>query len=180
MGLGTTVILQYQQPSWLPCIQMLRDSKVDVYATVNGRKGQLSDMVDYFSTTADSIRNDYEGFLNGIYIRNPGNDGFKTDWYPDAFSSIKTKGLKVGIEGYANKYNTETAQLVDLVITFKDNISNFNSKCGSSGIGVFCKNSKFSDTEIADLYSSIESGTLQRDVFAAIVMYVLEDEMELT
>ena len=44
----------------------------------------------------------------------------------------------------------------------------------------FCKNSKLSDTEIANLFSSIESGTLQRDVFAAIVMYVLEDEMELT
>ena len=84
-------------------------------------------MVDYFSTTADTIKTEYEDFVNGIYIRNPGNSDFKIGWNSDVFSIIHSKGLQVGIEGYANKFNAESAQLVDLVVTFKDDILNFNS-----------------------------------------------------
>jgi len=41
MGRGTSVILQEHQPAWLPCIKLLRDADVNVYGTVNGRKGAV-------------------------------------------------------------------------------------------------------------------------------------------
>ena len=68
----------------------------------------------------------YEDFVNGIYIWNPGSSGFKTDWYHDVFSTIHSKGLLVCIEGDINKYNAESAQLIDSIFTFKDDISSFN------------------------------------------------------
>ena len=41
MGRGISVILQDHQPAWLPCIKLLRDADVNVYGTVNGRKGTV-------------------------------------------------------------------------------------------------------------------------------------------
>ena len=75
LGRGTNVILEQYETSWLPCIPHLRENMVNAYATVNGRKGQLSDMESYFDAEAENLSSSYENNINGIYIRNPSQKG---------------------------------------------------------------------------------------------------------
>ena len=180
VGAGVNVILDQHQTSWLPCIQHLREHNVNVFATVNGRKGQLSDMEAYFSDSVNALIDDYSGFINGVYIRNPGFKGFKYDWYPAVFQNVRDKGLMIGIEAYSNKYTVDTVKSVDLLVVFKDDIAKFRQNCGSHGIGTLCQNNKLSDNQIDEIYSALETGEIKREQFAAIVGYVLEHEMELT
>ena len=180
MGEGTAVLLKYYQPSWRPCMKLLRNSNVDVFTTINGRKSQLSDMTSYYYNEIDSLIADYGSDLNGIYIRNPGNKGFLQMYFDDVYSYATSQNLKVGLEGYKNKYDADTANKVDLIITFKDDLEHFNTKCGSEGTGILCQNTKITSAQIAEIKSRLESGTLSRNKFSAIVMYVLENRMELT
>ena len=122
MGEGTAVLLKFQQPSWLDCIEMLRAAGVDVYVTINGRKGNLSNMRGYFADIAGEIAAAYGDSVNGIYIRNPGRKGFTFDWYEQVFDDLNESGFKVGIEGYGNKWNLAVARQVQLVVTFKDDL----------------------------------------------------------
>ena len=76
----------------------------------------------YFNNEIDNLISDYGSDLNGIYIRNPGNKGFLQTYFDDVYSYATSQNLKVGLEGYKNKFDADTADKVDLIITFKDDL----------------------------------------------------------
>ena len=90
-------------------------------------------------------------------------------WFTNVFSNIKSKGLKVGIEGYGHKFTLDVSKEVDLVVTFRDNLDNLNKNCGTQGVGVFCQNNQLTNTEITDMNNAMESGEISKFRFAAVV-----------
>ena len=174
LGPGTSVVLQYNEPNWLPCIDHLRFKGMDIFVTVNGRKGQLSNMVSYYQDQISQIQSDYGSSISGIYIRNPGNNGYLADFYSDVFDLIKSEGFKIGLDGYGNQYSASIAAKADIVVVFSDDIDRFRHNCGKYGPGPLCQNNALSDTEISDIENEIIFGTLKRDQFVSIVYDVEE------
>ena len=39
-------------------------------------KGKLNNMVEYFKNEAENLMNDYNGLINGLFVRNPGTKGY--------------------------------------------------------------------------------------------------------
>ena len=76
MGTGTSIIMTQYENTWLPCITMVRDAGVDVYATVNGKKSTMNNPTNYYNNQANNILAEFENHVNGVYIKNPGNKGF--------------------------------------------------------------------------------------------------------
>ena len=177
MGRGTNVIIQFYEQSWNECIKMLRDAGVNVYGTVNGKKGIPDDMMKHFNFFVNKFNTEHENLINGIYIRNPGPQGFTYSWYPEVFNMLRENNLLIGIEGYKNKFNLEVAQQVDLIVTYKDNIENFNTNCGDNGVGVFCQNTALTTGQISELQNAVDSGSISAYKFAAIVHRVDSEDM---
>ena len=151
---------------------MLRENGVDVYGTVNGRKGKLNNMVEYFENEANNLIKDYNRQINGLFIRNPGTKGYTVAWYNTVFEKIRSKSLLIGVEGYKNRYNVNVAANVDLIVTFRDDIAALKNNCGSQGQGVYCTNNKLTEAEIDAIYDEIDSGAITKTRFAAIITYV--------
>ena len=177
MGRGTNVIIRYYESSWNECIQLLRDAGVNVYGTVNGRKGKPSDMMAIFQTYVDTFNNDHNGLINGIYIRNPGTEGFTYSWYTQVFNMLRQNNLLIGVEGYQNKYNLDVVNQVDLVVTFKDNVESFNTNCGEQGAGVFCQDTQMSSADIQAIKNAVATNTVNSFKFAAIIHRVQDSDM---
>ena len=53
----------------------------------------------------------------------------------------------------------------------------FNSNCGVHGIGVFCRNTLVTVAEYNEMYSAMQSGEISRDMFSAMIWYVLETRL---
>ena len=68
-------------------------------------------MISYFEDEVNEVKQKYGSSVNGIYIRNPGRNGFSTEFYSDVFELITENGFKVGIDGYGNHFNAEIASV---------------------------------------------------------------------
>lgn len=132
----------------------------------------------YITTLVDNLNRDYGSSISGVYIRNPGSNGFMGyTWYSSVFSHIRSYGYKIGIEVYNTRYTLSLVKQVDLVVTFRDDIEYFNSNCGVHGIGVFCRNTLVTEAEYNEMYSAMQSGEISRDMFSAMIWYVLETRL---
>ena len=103
-------------------------------------------------------------FPNGNVIPTPYNS-----WFSDVFANIKSKGMKVGIEGYGNRFTLDVSKEVDLVVTFRDNVDNLTKNCGAQGVGVFCQNNQLTNAEITEINNAMDSGEISKFRFAAVV-----------
>ena len=63
------------------------------------------------------------------------------------------------------------------MVTFRDDIEYFNSNCGVHGIGVFCRNTQVTEAEYNEMYSAMQSGEISRDMFSAMIWYVLDTRL---
>ena len=132
----------------------------------------------YINTLVDNLNSDYGSSITGVYIRNPGSNGFSGySWYSSVFSHIRSYGYRIGIEVYNTKYTFSLVKQVDLVVTFRDDIEYFNSNCGVHGIGVFCRNTQVTEAEYNEMYSAMQSGEISRDMFSAMIWYVLDTRL---
>ena len=101
----------------------------------------------YINTIVKNLNADYGSSIAGIYIRNPGSNGFNHSWYSSVFTKIRSYGYRIGIEVYNTRYTLSLVKQVDLVVTFRDDIEYFNSNCGVHGIGVICRNTLVTEAE---------------------------------
>ena len=77
--------------------------------------------------------------------------------------------MKVGIEGYGNRFTLDVSKEVDLVVTFRDNVDNLTKNCGTQGVGVFCQNNQLTNAEITEINNAMDSGEISKFRFAAVV-----------
>ena len=77
--------------------------------------------------------------------------------------------MKVGIEGYGNRFTLNVSKEVDLVVTFRDNVDNLTKNCGTQGVGVFCQNNQLTNAEITEINNAMDSGEISKFLFAAVV-----------
>ena len=77
--------------------------------------------------------------------------------------------MKVGIEGYGNRFTLDVSKEVDLVVTFRDNVDNLTKNCGAQGVGVFCQNNQLTNAEITEINNAMDSGEISKFRFAAVV-----------
>ena len=57
-------------------------------------------MVSYNQDQINQIKLDSGSSINGVYIRNPGNNGFMAYFYTDVFGLIKSERFKLGFDSY--------------------------------------------------------------------------------
>lgn len=65
--------------------------------------------------------------INGIYISNPGREGYFPTHFTNTVTYAHNKDLKVAFEIYKTKFDVNTIHMIDLAIVFKDTASKFKS-----------------------------------------------------
>ena len=55
---------------------LLRDWLTNQKSFSKPMKGKLNNMVEYFKNEAENLINDYNGLINGLFVRNPGTKGY--------------------------------------------------------------------------------------------------------
>ena len=55
---------------------LLRDQPTNQRTFFKPIKGKLNNMVEYFKNEAENLINDYNGLVNGLFVRNPGTKGY--------------------------------------------------------------------------------------------------------
>ena len=164
------VILNLQNPSWLPCIEVLASAGVEIYGTIDAKKNELSNNVHYLKNQMDNLLSDFNGAIGGALITNPNEEnGFKSDYYSEIFAYAKSIGLKVGIEGYYNKFDLSVVNLVDHVVLFRDVIDKYRTRCNTRGKGPFCRQWQLEKSEIEEIQNAVTSKLISADKFSTMV-----------
>ena len=172
MGYQASVVLTFPTDTWIPCMKILREAGSDVYVAINARKSQFSKMVNYFTKQMDELTEKYGKAFNGIYIHNPGADGFFPSFYADVIALSKKRGLNVALETYRVPFDVNTVRMADLVVVFKDTVDKFKSGCGEHGTGPFCQRSMLSTNQLENIDRDIQTGTIAKEKIASMIFGV--------
>ena len=110
MGPGTSiVVLNFDNISTRkPCFKAVLNPSVHVFTKINDRvtKGRFTNPNHCYQNKIDKILTNFAGYVNGIYIGNPGR--FMVNYFTtinDVFDRIKAAGLKLTVNAYGEKYN---------------------------------------------------------------------------
>ena len=172
---STGVILNLQEPTWLPCIKLLHQAGHDVFATVNARK---ANQAEFINTLIDDIVNTYGENINGVVIKNPADqEGFTDDIYQEVFSFARSRNLLVGIQAYKKKFTIDTVKNVDHVVVFRGLKDDFLTDCGAHGVGPFCKQDQLSESIVGDIVNAIGNGSIKSEKFSTMVFDVDINEL---
>ena len=143
---------------------------VEIYGTIDAKKNELSNNVQNLKNKTDNLLSDFNGFIGGALITNPNEvNGFKADYYPEIFAYAKSKGLKVGIEGYYNKFDLSIVNMVDHVVLFRDVIDKYRTRCNTRGKGPFCRQWQLEKFEIEEIQNAVSSKLIPADKFSTMV-----------
>ena len=89
----TLVILNLQESSWNPCINLLVDAGLDVYGTIDLKMGNIHPQMPFVTNLVDQQLSQMR--LTGIMLSNPGDDGYNANYVSDVITYIHGKGEKV-------------------------------------------------------------------------------------
>ena len=139
-------MLEVASNHWLPCIQMLTDQGIDVYAKVSAMNGKYGrKMGKFLNGEIDKIHTRYQGTVYP-WFHSPGST-FETQWMYDAIEYSRNKNLKVAINGPDAEWTIDCVikKQIDLVVIFKSRYLNFVDQCGEVGPGkmLIIKNENF-------------------------------------
>ena len=169
LGYQSSVVLTFPTATWIPCMKVLRDAGSDVYVAINARKSQFTNMAKYFTKQITLLEATYGDAINGIYINNPGRQGFFPSFYTDVINHAKGQGLNVALETYRVPFDVNTVRMADLVVVFKDTVDRFKSACGVHGVGPFCQRSTITTHQLAEIDQDIQNGVIPKEKIASMV-----------
>ena len=170
---GVSVILEVEiDDTWYPCLHQLISAGIEVYAKVSpisnpndAKKFQLMELA------ISTIKEMHGSGITGVYLTESNIAGFTSTDYERVFTHASQHGLLIAIDGHGTKWNLDTVNMVDLIVTFKGDLSEFEAKCSTT----LCQQDLDAMDEIV---SAIETGYMSRTKFATLIFDVDTDAME--
>ena len=168
--------------NWLPCIKHVRRRLVDVYGTIYVGRSDLNDEgLEMIMEQMQSIVDTFKGNMNGVHFETDDRMLFTLDEWQTIFDFARTAQLSISIEGYRNVWDLRTANDVDMIVIFKDNLSQFAQDCfAGNSIGPFCRQNQIKAETIKSVQRAIDAGYISAKKFVTVVYNVHESSMHET
>ena len=147
------VVLEDSDSGWdQECIKLLSENDVEIFIGMEVSSVSIAQIKDKIDNAVAAFGLDS---LSGFTFSEPNTvNGFVDESFIQIFDFVKSKGLKIMLEGYNNVYDIETVNRVDSIVIFKDNFEKFSTNCvAGRSPGPFCQQSQISNEMIEDLTS---------------------------
>jgi len=171
---GISLILEVEtDESWLPCLRLLRSVGIDIYIKIPPVDSGFSIMPKTFelSEAISDAKESHGSSISGVYLSEPNLDGFTPDDYVSVFSHATENDLLIAIDGHGTKWDIDTVNVVDLIVTFKGGLAAFEDRCSTS----LC----LQDLDAIDeVLSAIKLGYISRTKFATLIFDVDQKQLD--
>ena len=159
------------------CIQLLAKNQIEIFMGLEVSSVSIAEIKAKIDA---AILGFGAQSLSGFTFSEPNTvNGFADESFIPIFDFVRSKGLKIMLEGYNNVYDIETINRVDSIVIFKDNFEKFSENCVEGrNSGPFCQQSQISNQIISELTSAVQNNLIDASKFITMIFDVDQAEVD--